>query len=89
MCKINHSDVDAIPCALCRACRPELNQPVKIVAAPKPKRERPRIERMVTTVKEEADRRWREWLPLDRADSNKRPTRRHFARLVKAERGMA
>lgn len=88
MCKINHNEVDALPCALCRACHPELNQPVIEAKAVRPKRERQRIERMVLTVKEEADRRWRTWLPLDRSDNNRRPTRRQFERLVREERGM-
>jgi hypothetical protein len=83
MCKICEA---GIPNYLCRSCNPHLNQVIKVKAEPKRKKTKWREERMVTTVKQEADIRWRNWLPTktDRV----RPTRRQFAKIVRDERGM-
>lgn len=87
MCKIDHDDPMALPAILCRECHPELNQIVIAKAEPKKKRVKWKRERMVTTVIEEADARWRNWLPTK--EDRKRPTRRQLAKTVREERGMS
>lgn len=65
MCKIDHADDMAIPCSLCRACNPHLNQPKP--RAPKKKPE------FVTTG-------WRDIAALTaeyRKKKRRRPVRNH------------